>query len=355
MFCYFQTPGVSRVLFLVMAAMVFAPSPSLSQETGKAVKNKKELGTFTFQFENDLFYGADRHYTNGLRLSWVSPPGGNSIDQVKWIREVLEKVSFRKNARTRFGFAAGQEIYTPEDRRRSDLIIDDRPYAGWLYGAMSLHSENGDFENSGYRDLESIELNIGVVGPLAFGRETQDLIHNIRVIDPFEGWDNQLENEPGVLLMYERKFRFGAPVPLGPFHFDFVPYAGGSLGNVLTHLNAGGSVRYGFNIPKDFGPPSLIKELTSMDAMPEAKWSLYAFAGAEGRYVARNIFLDGNTFSDSHSVKKNRWVGDLSAGLALIIGRFKISYTSALRTREFAGQKNNARFGSVSASWQGFF
>jgi len=348
-------PVIKAVLFLVTAAAVFAPSPSLPQETGKAEKTKKELGTFTFQFENDLFYGADRHYTNGLRLSWVSPPGESSIDEAQWIRDVLEKISFRKNARTRFGFAAGQEIYTPEDRRRTDLITDDRPYAGWLYGAMSLHSKFGDLDKNGYEDLESIELNLGIVGPQAFGKETQDLVHNIRVINLFEGWNHQLKNEPGVLLMYERKLRLAAPAPLGPFQFDFIPHAGGSLGNVLTHLNVGGSVRYGFNIPKDFGPPGLIKGLTSMDAMPETKWSLYAFAGAEGRYVLRNIFLDGNTFADSHSVRKNRWVADLSVGVTLIYGRLKISYTNALRTREFAGQKNMARFGSISASWQALF
>lgn len=348
----FQKSGIKRFLFLVMAATASAPSPALSQEP---VKNKKERGTFTFQFENDLFYGADRHYTNGLRLSWVSPKGDESIEQVQWIRDVLEKVSFRKNSETRFGFAAGQEIYTPEDRKRTDLIIDDRPYAGWLYGAMSLHSETKDSGNPGYRELESIELNLGIVGPQALGRETQDFIHTIRVIDLFEGWDNQLKNEPGVLLMYERKWRLSDPAPLGPFEFDFVPYAGVSLGNVLTHVNVGGSVRYGYNIPKDFGPPSLIKGLTSMDTIPEEKWSLYVFAGAEGRFVARNIFLDGNTFADSHSVKKNRWVADLSAGVALIYRRIKISYTNALRTREFAGQKNNAWFGSISASWQGIF
>ena len=125
----------------------------------------------TVQFENDLFYGADRHYTSRIRLSWVSPQGEKSIDQVKWIRNVLEKVSFRKNATTRFGFAVGQEFFTPDDRRRTDLITDDRPYAGWLYGAMSLHSENRDFENSRYREIESIELNIGIVGPKHWARK----------------------------------------------------------------------------------------------------------------------------------------------------------------------------------------
>ena len=42
----------------------------------------------------------------------------------------------------------------------------------------------------------------------------------------------------------------------------------------------------------------------------------YLFAGLEGRAVFRNIFLDGNTFTDSHSVDSKHFVGDIQAGLA---------------------------------------
>ena len=325
-------------VFLCVQSLVF---PAIAAE--------EDRGTYNLLIENDRFANTDRHYTHGTRFSWLSP----ADDVPEWSRKAAEHLPlFATTGTLRIGYGLGQSIFTPEDTDARALVPGDRPYAGWLYGAMSLHSVNNDPDDPEFKELESIEINLGIVGPQAFGQETQDLVHNIRVIDRFEGWDNQLKNEPGVLLMYERKWRLADPARLGPLQIDFVPYAGASLGNVLTHFNAGGSVRYGHNIPKDFGPPGLIKGLTSMDAIPEENWSLYAFAGAEGRYVARNIFLDGNTFADSHSVKKNRWVADLSIGIALIIWRVKFSYTNALRTREFVGQDNNARFGSISASWQ---
>ncbi len=313
-----------------------------------------EAGTFTLQFENDLFYGADRHYTNGIRGSWVSPPRKDAINPLPWVRDLLAWMSLNENAKTRLGLAVAQGMYTPADRRRTALILDDRPYAGWLYGAMSLHTETDIAAHGFKRMLDSIELNLGIVGPHAYGQEVQDWVHDIRVIDRFDGWDNQLKDEPGLLLMYERKWRHD---PLGAYpdnlEFDVVPHMGVSIGNVLSHVNVGGALRYGYNIPRDFGPPNLIKGMRTLDGRRlRGEWSLYAFAGAEGRYVAHNIFLDGNTWRRSHSVDREPLVADLSFGLAFERGPFKIAYTGVLRSREFHGQPDNARFGSISLSWQ---
>ncbi len=36
--------------------------------------DKPEAGTLSLVFENDLFYDSDRHYTNGVRISWLVGP-----------------------------------------------------------------------------------------------------------------------------------------------------------------------------------------------------------------------------------------------------------------------------------------
>ena len=319
----------------------------------------KELGTFTFQFENDLFSGTDRHYTNGLRLSWLSPEGGETIPLLQQARDLLAVIAQDDNKSTRFGWALGQEIYTPEDRYTRTLITDDRPYAGWLYGALSLHTvtdSEGDGKG-GAKTSESVELSLGVIGPEALGEEAQDFVHSVRLIDKFDGWDNQLDTEPGLMIAYERRWRLADPWPLGSggLTWDFVPHAGASLGNVLTHLGAGAALRLGLNLPDDFGPPALIHGGTPLDRLHEEGWSAYLFATAEGRYVAHNIFLDGNTWGSSHSVDREPWVGRFAVGLAVEIGRFRIAYTNAVMTEEFTGQSRPSRFGSISTSFQAFF
>src|SRR5262249_28731406 len=73
--------------------------------------------------------------------------------------------------------------------------------------------------------------------------------------------------------------------------------------------------------------------------------------GIEGRAIARNIFLDGNTFRDSPSVSREAFVADYNLGLALIGGPFvfRMSYTE--RTREFETQQGNDKFASLTLSF----
>jgi len=70
----------------------------------------------------------------------------------------------------------------------------------------------------------------------------------------------------------------------------------------------------------------------------------------DGRAVARNIFLDGNTIRDSHSVNKKRWVGDAAVGIAANFGVYKIAFVRVFRSQEFAGQASAPRYGSITIS-----
>ncbi len=339
-------------LFLMTCLLWPAIAAAADREIAKA--GDTELGTFAFTFENDLFAGTDRHYTNGMRASWLSPEGGKTLPVLQQVRDLLEVIAQDENKSTRFGWALGQDIYTPTDRFSTSVVTDDRPYAGWLYGSLSLHTVTDNANGS--QTSESVELSLGVVGPEAQGEEAQDFVHDLRLIDNFEGWDNQLKTEPGLLIAYERKWRLADPWQLGRgWQADFVPHMGASLGNVLTHVNAGGAMRVGLNLPSDFGPPSLIHGGASLDKLHEEGWGFYLFTTAEGRYVAHNIFIDGNTWRDSHSVGREPFVGRLSVGAAITLGRFQIAYTNALITKEFEGQARVSRFGSLSASFQAFF
>jgi hypothetical protein len=84
--------------------------------------------------------------------------------------------------------------------------------------------------------------------------------------------------------------------------------------------------------------------------MKQGGFSLYTFGAVSGRVVLRDIFLDGNTFTDSHSVDKEPLVADLCAGVCLVYGRFKVSYAQVVRTREFERQDEHHTFGSLTLS-----
>jgi len=70
----------------------------------------------------------------------------------------------------------------------------------------------------------------------------------------------------------------------------------------------------------------------------------------DGRAVARNVFLDGNTWRESRSVDKETLVGDLQWGAAVTWKGVRASYTHVRRTREFETQGPSSDFGAFAVS-----
>lgn len=309
--------------------------------------------TTIFQFENDVFADADRDYTNGIRLSVFAPEGAvpgclaSSIESLADFAKVDEKGRV-----ARLGFGVGQNIYTPRDITIATRLEDDRPYAGWLYASGRLQLRDEHF-------LQQFGIDLGIVGPSALADETQTFVHR-QIDSPIpQGWKFQLKDEPGVVLSYQWRGRFNELVLGGPgLSTDFIPNAGLSVGNVLTDANVGATVRVGLNLPRDFGPPSPeglfftsgVKEATPSQDSCSCDVSLYGFLSADGRAVARNIFLDGNSFRSSPQVTKENFVSDVTVGAVLRAGHVSLTYNLVHRSTEFRGQDRLQRFGSVTLS-----
>lgn len=321
-------------------------------------------GVLTLQVENDYFSGPfnkDRHYSTGLRANWMSPKSIDLIDQVRGFTDLPEHLLSFLDARPagsikrRYGYSLGQSIFTPEDKQTRALIPDDRPYAAWLYAGFTLQTL---YYDTNHQPADAIrqdtwQLDIGVVGPAALGRQVQNNFHKLIGADQSNGWGNQLHNEPGLNLTFERKWRIGRVKLLEEpkLRFDAVPMLGFSLGNVNTYAAAGGIVRIGQDLGNDFGPPRIRPSLPGSESFDlEDSFGWYLFLGIEGQAVLRNITLDGNTFRDSHSVDKNPFVADFSAGAAIFFHRTRLAYTHVLRTKEFQGQKGWDQFGAITLS-----
>jgi len=334
-----------RLVLLLSAATWLGLAASAQADAAEA--NDQDRWTVGLQIENDRFTRTDRHYTNGLRASFLSPEDRIQPEAIARLWDALPLPLDRDHRRVEF--ALGQSMFTPSDTDRADLIRDDRPYAGWFYGSMALLS-HGKGDNA---DLESLELDLGIVGPASLAEQTQIKWHQLIGVDEPRGWDNQLDNEPGIVLSYSRKWRRLAPDTFLGLQVDLTPHATVNLGNVLTSAAAGATVRFGMDLPSDFGPPRIRPSLPGSALFdPNKNWAWYFFAGVEGRYVLHNIFLDGNTFSDSHSVDKEPLVGDFQVGAAITVGRMRLAYIHVLRTREFKHQDVHDRFGVISVAFK---
>ncbi|MGS2718595.1 lipid A deacylase LpxR family protein [Eionea flava] len=337
--------------FLSLPIIVSAASADVDIDESLILDDSK--GAFSFAIENDLFgSGTDRHYTNGFQLAYVS-----DTYHPRWIEKIADFVPFyRSSDNVRFGFAFGQSIFTPDNISEPNLIIDDRPYAGWLYTTFSLTSDrrvidwnvNSTKNNEGYRYANALDITVGIVGPSALAEQTQTQFHEWVDTTTPRGWNNQLKDEFGLNIAYTRLWQY----PLGR-NIDVTPQAGFSIGNVYTFANAGLMLRWGNSLGQDFGPPLIRPSAVGSNYFtPKQSVEWYLFAGASGRYVERDIFLDGNTHKDSHSVEKKDWVGDIQVGAVLNVGDVQFGITQIYRTREFKQQQEPNRFGALNVIWR---
>lgn len=347
----------SCLLYGLSPLLVFVPTVLAQDDSAhNQAVSPADLSTFTILFENDLFVKRDQQYTNGVQLGWMSPDLTAYADASRlpnWLLPVVAKLPWINEPDTQrnVGFTIGQKIFTPENTQSSALVSDDRPYAGWLYGGLSFTSKTID-------RADMFELQFGVIGPAAQAEQAQNFIHDLRDLRKTRGWSHQLRNEPGFALIYERKWRALKSTNATGFGYDVITHAGAALGNVFIYGNAGAEFRFGLNLPGDFGT-SLIRPGGNTNAPttvddPRLRstqaYGMYFFATATGRVVGRDIFLDGNTFRDSHSVDKEHLVGDLIVGASIVYRRYKLSYAQVFRSREFEQQDKNNNFGSISFS-----
>ncbi len=199
--------------------------------------------------------------------------------------------------------------------------------------------------------VDTFEATVGIVGPSAFGKEVQRGWHRLIDGEDPKGWDNQLKDEPGIVLTYQRQWRYDLRDSMGRFGLDILPTAGASLGNIRTQANLGATLRAGYNLGNDYGPPRIRPALAGSGILDAGDGvSFYLFGGVEGRAVLRNIFLDGNSFRESLNVQRKPLVADFQVGAAFRTGNLQLAYTFVIRTEEFDGQQEAQKFGAVSLS-----
>jgi len=324
--------AISRAHARVSLAVLVACVPAVSQ-----------ADLYSLKIENDIIStGSDGHYTNGFELMRSFKP-----DADHWSRRFADVLpGWSAGEVDNVAYRLGHQIYTPNDIERAELIEDDRPYAGLLFAGLSIFS---DHQHEGWRGASGLHLDVGIVGPAAGGKKIQRRVHEATNSDEPRGWDNQLRNEPFVNLAYQH--RWWLQQRFAGLEFEYGPSAGFSLGNLYTYGSAGLGLRIGQGLARSFSIPAVAPAQSGsmfFDQGGGFAWNL--FANVEGRYMAQNMLLEGNTFKSSHSVDPNEWVGDAKAGIALTWNSWQVAFASVWRTREFNGQDKHDQFGSLTVS-----
>lgn len=276
----------------------------------------------TLHWDNDIFKPTknnDRDFSNGVRLT----------------RETPDETGFTN-------IFIGQNFYTPGKKYLTEAQPNDRPYAGYLYAGTDYKYARSE------SIMDVFGVTAGIVGPHSYAEQTQNEVHRFLNQRTAKGWDNQLENEVGIIFKAERQYWHPCNSSL-----DFVHTIGGHLGNVFTQAYGNAYVRFGRNLHSIFGDPGIIYPRVPRTNVG-IDWSYYLYAGPAARAVAHNIFLDGNTFKDSQSVDKYPFVAEGRLGFAIERGLYRFAYTYVITQREYKNEEANPDFGEITLSvgWQ---
>ncbi|MEM7740105.1 MAG: lipid A deacylase LpxR family protein [Pseudomonadota bacterium] len=316
-----MSSNARNVAMALFVCLMLHPSAVLAEETAPV---------YGFLFENDWAGGRDENYSAGWQLT----------------RAIKRKGTTPHDRFLQLGI--GQQIYTPQKQFVAEPLPDQHPYAGWLFGEAVFVADWGPA-----KPIDTIGVQVGVVGPWAGGEEVQDFAHRLVDESPFNGWDNQIGNQPGLQVHLQRRWT-SMVWREGVWQADFQPMVSTNLGNVLLSAEVGGTVRFGRHMARPLGehrhqPGS--SGLAWFADQPAAQKSAYAYMTGHARAVGYAIWLDGRPFQDDIVTQASEdFVYEFEGGLSLPLplGNSRVVMSFLRRSRTFQSQADPQGIGRLS-------
>jgi hypothetical protein len=386
--------------------------------------------SYRFLTENDSYHPVERpdaNYTSGL-LFMAEPArqywkGDNKlVDKLNF----FQRDDYGEHTPITLEYGVGQVFYTPDDiavasldaiDRNERVLREDRPYAGLLFfqGAVHNHYMNDYDETQDMR--RTVLAKVGLTGNGSFSEELHTAVHKRRDLIVPVGWGMQVGQEVAFSLGLEQTNRllswkrevFKSNV-LGA---DVSSNVGATLGNIYTGLDAGVTLRVGFNLPRrvqdgtiapaivvpappEVAPPDVPVPINEYDEnaddksstlidpagadinVPDAEpdvwpdtdntdyyevattasddksWHLYFFLGHQNRWVHRDFSIDGRVFgNDIHTVEREPVVNEFQyGGQVRFADHWVVQALFAHRSKQFKSQRKEHSFGQYMIMYQ---
>lgn len=307
-------------------------------------------GVLSISWDNDLLTGTDKGYTNGGRLSYLSPSAERDDDCMLCLAknarnslEWLPVIGQPGNSHT-VTISLTQLMVTPEDIEATEPVFDDLPYVGYLSGSATLWS-------MGTGSLTGFGVELGVVGPDSGAEATQKWVHKLTGSTDPKGWDNQLGSDvtAGVHAFHARRL-FRREMKSG-ISQDAAWVASSRLSNFITSVDLGLSWRIGTNLPAnlipDYAGASSTIGLPGSLKSTGSGWAAFIGAGIE---AIPYTYLEEQ--SGRYSYDQRPLVGLAGVGVGWHAPSFQFSITLRATTSQNETNKAALSFGTISAGWR---
>ena len=313
---------LSTLSVVILALVIAAPAQAHAQALARAVHGTAENDYFDFWLPPDR--RSDDNYTQGMRVS----------ADLAGVPPFLRRLACRDRLPSQCAttIEVGQDMYTPTDDA-VHLLPGERPYAGWLYLRMNTTAATA-------RNRLIVHEILGVTGQASLAAQVQTDFHHI--IHGFRrplGWAGQLPTEADFALGAEDDWYVATPGEARHW-VDFIPSAHATVGTLRTALGVGGRARVGIALTHPWQ--------VDTTARP---WEAYFFVGAQSEAVARDLFLDGSTFSRSPHVAREPVADEWERGIGIRLWRLGLEYRAVTQGREYRTGPATHTFGGITLTW----
>ena len=352
--------------WLVLVSLLLAVPPVTAEErrTGFGDWNN------SFTWENDKPFESDRFYTNGIRYTMSVPREEAPV----WADDLFTDLeSFllpdwprRPTDEETIGFGFRHILLSPSGPTVSGVDLEDHPYDAW-FGLSAFRHRDSFLTREELYPFEALRttfgVGFGIIGSGAGGRVIQNNYHDLIGADDLI-WDVQSRTEPTLMGTFAGAWRTRSLCMTELLCMDAIGRGGVSVGTPQTQVHSTFQVRLGVHLPKTFGTDVI--DLVASSSVPggayegrdaydgEIPVGFHVFAGAEGRWLPIDIFLDGTVFRgerDGTTRPRPRLVADRFVGASLDLWRVSMLVTFVERTKTFDAQDVPHRFGSFQLRW----
>ena len=308
-----------KTLKPLLLLFIFVPNIFMAQKIDNmaSFRDVKSTNYFRFHYDNDYFTSTDKDYTQGYNFELTSPRLAKNPINHLFISP--------KNSEFKYGLSLEHIGFTANSIASDEIQYGERPFAA----AIMLKSFSIATDTIQKSRLVS-SLNLGIIGPGAFGGDMQTAIHEATGNTIPKGWYNQIKND--VVINYELTYE----KQLLRFHdfFTIQTTATARLGTLFTNASAGFNATLGIiNSP-----------FTSVKN--KGKFQLYLYTQPLVNVIGYDATLQGGFFNRKSVYTINdsdieRVTFQNNYGMVLQYRWLYLEYSRTILTREISNNYSN--------------
>ena len=308
-----------KILKSTALLLLLIPNFFWSQKIDNMVsfRDVKSENYFRFHYDNDYFTSTDKDYTQGYNFELTSP---------KLVKNPLNYLFNKpKNSEFKYGISLEHIGFTANNIASDQIQYGERPFAAAIMLKSFLIATD-----TVHKSRIVTSLNLGIIGPGAFGGDMQTAIHRATGNTIPKGWYNQIKND--VVINYQIDYE----KQLARFHnlFSLQANATARLGTLYTNASVGFNATFGI----------INSAFTTLKN--KNKFQLYAYTQPLVNAIGYDATLQGGLFNKKsiYTIPNSdieRFTLQNNYGIVLQYRSLYLDYSRTILTREISNNYAN--------------